>query len=258
MKLTRGFQVGDVMDRLQSNPQAIELAEKCAACTVKHRAICGALTKDELNQLNKIARRRTISSGQTIMSDEEPADFVGIVTDGVIKLTKTLSDGRQQIVGLQFASDFLGRTYNTQNNFCAEAATEVELCSFPRQDFELMLKKFPELENRLFQNTLDELDAAREWMLLLGRKTAQEKVASLLLMIASRAPNVGCRHAPELEFARFTLPLTRADLADYLCLTLETVSRQITKLKTKGVIELVDNREIIVPDIKALEQVANS
>ena len=229
---------------------------RCEKCVLRHRSICSALSESELNDFSRIARHRKIAAGQVI-NGEDDVVLANIVA-GVIKLTKTLSDGRQQIVGLQFPPDFLGRIYTERTPYFAEAATEVELCTFPRSGFETMLDRYPNLEHRLFEHTLDELDSAREWMLLLGRKTAQEKVASLLLMIASRAPNVGCHHAPELEFARFTLPLTRADLADYLGLTLETVSRQITKLKTKGIIELVDNREIIVPDIKALEEVANS
>lgn len=228
---------------------------RCENCVLRHRSICAALSEAELNDFSRIARQRKIAAGQVI-NGEDDVVLANIVT-GVIKLTKTLSDGRQQIVGLQFPPDFLGRIYTETTPYFAEAATDVELCAFPRSGFETMLNRYPNLEHRLFEHTLDELDSAREWMLLLGRKTAQEKVASLLLMMASRAPNIGCHHAPELEFARFTLPLTRADLADYLGLTLETVSRQITKLKTKGIIELVDNREIIVPDIKALEQVAN-
>lgn len=229
---------------------------RCEKCVLRHRSICSALSESELNDFSRIARQRKIAAGQVINGEDDVV--LANIVSGVIKLTKTLSDGRQQIVGLQFPPDFLGRIYTERTPYFAEAATEVELCTFPRSGFETMLDRYPNLEHRLFEHTLDELDSAREWMLLLGRKTAQEKVASLLLMIASRAPNVGCHHAPELEFARFTLPLTRADLADYLGLTLETVSRQITKLKTKGIIELVDNREIIVPDIKALEQVANS
>lgn len=176
--------------------------------------------------------------------------------EGVVKLTETLADGRQQIVGLQFPPDFLGRIYANETPYFAEAATAVELCAFPKDGFETMLERYPGLQRRLFENTLDELDAAREWMLLLGRKTAREKVASLLFMIAKRTPNVGCGHGADMNFAKFSLPLTRADLADYLGLTLETVSRQITKLKTSRIIELADNREIIVPDIDVLEEAA--
>ena len=227
---------------------------KCETCVVRHKAICAVLSEDELKDFNKIARQRLIPAGQVI-SSESDIIFANIM-EGVIKLTKTLADGRQQIVGLQFPPDFLGRIYAEETPYFAEAATNVELCAFPKSGFETMLKRYPGLERRLFENTLDELDSAREWMLLLGRKTAREKVASLLLMIAKRAPNVGCSHTPDMNFASFSLTLTRADLADFLGLTLETVSRQITKLKTEGIIKLIDNREIIVPDIEVLEDIA--
>lgn len=235
---------------------AFELPAKCDRCVVRHKAICGALSENELKDLNRIARQRRIPTGQVIAADSDIV-FANIL-DGVVKLTKTLSDGRQQIVGLQFPPDFLGRIYAKESPYFAEAATDVELCAFPKDGFERMLRQYPDLEHRLFENTLDELDSAREWMLLLGRKTARERVASLLLMIARRAPDVGCTHTPEIRFSRFSLPLTRADLADYLGLTLETVSRQITNLKKEGVIELVDNREIIVPDVDILEDVAGN
>ena len=128
--MTLTLHVDFPMDQLQINIPSMPASDKCSTCTVRHRAVCGALLEEELYYLNKAAHHKSISAGQTIMSDEEPAEFVGIITSGVIKLTKTLTDGRQQIVGLQFASDFLGRTYHTHNNFCAEAATDVEMCSF--------------------------------------------------------------------------------------------------------------------------------
>ena len=119
-----------------------------------------------------------------------------------------------------------------------------------------MLKKFPDLEHRLFERTLDELDAAREWMLLLGRKSAEEKVASFLLMLAKRAGIIGCAHSAEQSEARFVLPITRADMADYLGLTIETVSRQITRLKVAGAVRVVDQRTFMVPDTDRLADVA--
>ena len=233
---------------------SLQVPVKCDACVVRHKAICAVLTAEELADFNKIARQRLIPAGQ-IISTQDDIVFANIM-DGVVKLTKTLVDGRQQIVGLQFPPDFIGRIYSGETPYFAEAATNVALCAFPKTGFETMVKRYPGLEHQLFENTLDELDSAREWMLLLGRKTAQEKVASLLTMIAQRAPNVGCNHMPDMNVARFTLPLTRSDIADYLGLTLETVSRQITKLKSAGIIELIDNREIIVPDIEALEDIA--
>jgi CRP/FNR family transcriptional regulator len=230
----------------------------CEHCAVRHRALCGALTNEEIGYLNQISRQRVIPSGQTILSDHERPDYFANVIRGVVKLTKTLPDGRQQIVGLQFPSDFLGRPFGAHTSFFAEAATDVELCCFPKTQFEGLMQRFPGIEHRLFEHTLDELDSAREWMLLLGRKTAAEKVASFLLMIARRITQVGCKAAPGVAEARFELPLTRADMGDYLGLTIETVSRQITKLKTDGVIRLENGRWISVPKILRLEQAAET
>lgn len=123
---------------------------------------------------------------------------------------------------------------------------------FSARDVERLLTEFPDLEHRLFQLTLEELDACRDWTLLLGRKTAEERVANFLLNIALRAPNLGCHHKPSMDFVRFELPLSRADMADYLGLTIETVSRQITKLKSKNIINAPNYREIIVPSLDRL------
>lgn len=206
--------------------------------------------------MNRIARQRIVRAGQIISSDAEEGTALANIVSGVVKLSKTMADGRQQIVGLQFAPDFLGRTFTGTNPHNAEAATDVELCIFPKKEFEAVLIRHPGLERRLLQDTLDELDAAREWMLLLGRKTAQEKVATFLALLARRAPDVGCSHSQEMNFSQFTLPLTRADIADYLGLTLETVSRQMSKMKSTGVIDLLDSREIVVPDLEKLEEMA--
>ena len=167
-----------------------------------------------------------------------------------------LPDGRQQIVGLQFASDFLGRAFKDKATCHAEAVTDVELCIFPRKPFEALLNDVHDLEGRLFANTLDELDAARDWLLLLGRQSAREKVASFLLVIARRIPNIGCGASEDVDRIRFNLPLSRADMADFLGLTIETVSRQITRLKTDKLIEVEKDRTITVPSVSKLEAAA--
>jgi CRP/FNR family transcriptional regulator len=230
--------------------------QRCEHCPVRHQAVCGAMDQEQLKSLSQIAHRKKISAGQTIISDAEPIDFFANIVSGSIKLSKTLPDGRQQIVGLLFAPDFLGRAYSKSNPYTAEAATDVEICMFPNRAFERLAGEFPGLQRRLFQHTLDELDAAREWMLLLGRKTAEEKVASFLLMLARRSLLIGCKHTEPATVAGFELPLTRADMADYLGLTIETVSRQLTRLKTSGAIRLTTNRLITVPDIGRLARIA--
>jgi CRP/FNR family transcriptional regulator len=230
--------------------------DRCNRCTIRHQAFCSALSEVELQRLNQISRPRRIAPGQMVMSEEERSSFFANVVAGVVKLSKTLSDGRQQIVGLLFPPDFLGRTFVREYPCFAAAASEVELCCFPRDGFERMLREFPGLEHRLFERTLDELDSARDWMLLLGRKTAEEKVASFLLMLAKRSPSVICAHSRRSDAAMLELPLTRADIGDYLGLTIETVSRQLTRLKTRRIIRLISNRFIQVHDLGQLAAIA--
>jgi len=119
-----------------------------------------------------------------------------------------------------------------------------------------MMIRTPHIAQRLLEMTLDELDAAREWMLVLGRKTAREKIASLLAIIARRDAvlNMTKKRGPLV----FDLPLTREAMADYLGLTLETVSRQISALKNDGIISLEGKRRVTVPDFnRLLEEAAD-
>lgn len=222
----------------------------CEACEARHRGICGALEPGQLTTLAKTSFKHKADPGQELAGDAEKVESYSNVLSGVVKLTKTLSDGRQQIVGLQFAPDFLGRPFKTESQINAEAATPVSLCSFPRTSLERMMKESPGLENRLLRQTLKELDEARDWMVTLGRKTAAEKVASFLLLIAR---NVDPTASPERRSAAFDLPLTRADIADFLGLTIETVSRQLTKLRADNVIRIENNRHVIVDNLDRLE-----
>ncbi|RWM08790.1 MAG: Crp/Fnr family transcriptional regulator [Mesorhizobium sp.] len=221
----------------------------CASCEARHRGICGALGPDQLLALSKSTMRHKADAGKELVSDSRSVERFSNVLSGVVKLTKTLSDGRQQIVGLQFAPDFLGRPFQAESSLTAEAATEVELCSFPRQALERLMKEQPDLEHRLLEQKLRELDQARDWMVALGRKTAAEKIASFLLMIAR---NIDPGAGPERRRAAFELPLSRAEIADFLGLTIETVSRQITRLRGESVIRIENNRHVIVDDIGRL------
>ena len=233
------------------------LPKHCDVCTIRRRAICGALSPDEIEAMNKIAHRRYCEAGSVIIHEGEPQECFGNVLNGVVKLTKTMTDGRQHIVGLLFPSDFMGRAMRAESPYRAEAATGVELCLFPRGDFERLMQRFPELQTRLLAHTLDELDASHEWTLLLGRKNATERVATFLVMIARRAQDLGCQGAGEEDSAAFLLPLARADIADFLGLTTESVSRQITKMKRGGVIRLNGNREVEVPSVSELMTLAD-
>lgn len=231
-------------------------AFRCDGCAIRHSAICDALSEAEIQSLNRIAIRRNIPKGKAILSEGENRTVFANIVSGVVKLTKTLEDGRQHIIGLLFASDFLGRAFRSDNPYFAEAATDVQLCAFPAAEFERLLRAYPGFEHRLFRFTLTELDACQDWMLLLARKRADERVASFLLMIAKRAASVGCAHSANTLGRRFDLPLSRSEIADCLGLTIETVSRQLTLLRKQSVIELFGNREIFVPDLRRLQEIA--
>ncbi|MBO0661930.1 Crp/Fnr family transcriptional regulator [Jiella sp. MQZ9-1] len=226
-----------------------EVPVVCRACEARHRGICGALTPEQLSHLSRHTTRHRLSRDVEVTVAGEDVHHYSNVLSGVVKLTRLMADGRQQIVGLQFAPDFVGRPFRPTGEVTAEAATNVSLCSFPRVVMDDMIARSPDLERRLYQQALDELDEAREWILTLGRKTAAEKVASFLLMIAE---NIEPEAAESNGSICFELPLKRADIADFLGLTIETVSRQITKLRKARVIVVENNRSVTVPDIERL------
>lgn len=207
------------------------------------------MTADELIALAKHSRQSRFAPGDALLAESTESVTYANIMRGVVKLSKMLSDGRQQLVGLQFAPDFLGRPFANESPVTAEAASAVEACRFPKAALENMISDNPDLERRLLEQTLKELDEAREWMVTLGRKTASEKVASFLFLIATHIDPI---RSIAMGRAAFDLPLTRADIADFLGLTVETVSRQLTRLRTDAVIEITNNRHVNIPDLDNL------
>ena len=174
----------------------------CQACEARHRGVCGALNGPQLQYLNAHSSRREVNAGTELVADAESVANYSNILSGVVKLTKILADGRRQIVGLQFAPDFLGRPFRKSSEINAESATKVQLCSFPTA------------------------------MVTLGRKIAAENVASFLHLIATNVD-------PTVEGS--------GNVCFDLGLTIETVSRQITKLRKAGVIKVENNRHVTVP-----------
>jgi CRP/FNR family transcriptional regulator len=161
-----------------------------------------------------------------------------------------MEDGRRQMVGLLLPSDFVGRPGRETAAYDVVATTDLVMCCFRKRPFEDIMLTTPHVGQRLLEMTLDELDAAREWMLLLGRKTAREKIASLIAIIARR--DASLKLAKSEGQVVVDLPLTREAMSEYLGLTLETVSRQISALRKDGVIEIEGKRHIIIPDFDRL------
>ena len=220
--------------------------EKCGSCPIRHRAICARCDEDELALLEGIKSYATIEAGQPIIwRGDELTHFASIVA-GTASLTRTLEDGRTQMVGLLLPSDFIGRPGRETVDFDVVAISDVTLCQFRREPFEKLVEEVPHISHRMMEMALDELNAAREWMVLLGRKTAREKIATFLEMVVRR------ESVPFMKTQNYRLPLTREEIADFLGLTLETISRQLSALKKEGVVEFSDRRTFHVNDIGAL------
>jgi len=214
-------------------------------------AFCGVLNDEELPRLLAIFSAIEFDPHQPIIDEGEAADYLFNVTDGAVKLYKLLPDGRRQITGFLFAGDFLGIAMNEKYAYSAEALGRVSLCRFPRRKLEALLDEFPKLEKRLLGMASNELVQAQDQILLLGRKTAQEKIVSFLLNLSDRVVRRGGDPSP------ISLPMGRSDIADYLGLTTETVSRTITHLKRDGLIRLLQGGRVDLPDLAALRVLAD-
>jgi len=224
----------------------------CDQCVVRNRAICSALDAGELDALNVIGRRRTLTAGESLMWEGEESLLVANVIEGVLKLSTGTEDGREQIVGVVYPSDFIGRPFGSTTNHSVTALTDARVCVFGRRDFDSFARDHPGLEHKLLERTLGELDRTRRWMLLLGRKSAAEKVSSFLLEMTERLIEPNCQVGVEEPNRRLTLPFSRQQIADVLGLTIETVSRQFTRLKAEGIIDLPSRREVVILDSEAL------
>ncbi len=223
----------------------------CVDCPVLNQGLCGALHDQEALRLSSISWHRRFSAGQIIHAEgEKPSYFCAVMT-GVVKLMKSLPNGDQQIVGLLLPGDFLGRPFGQDSRSSAVAATHVKLCWFPRAVVEGLASESRALERWLFDRVSDELEKAQDWIVLLGRMTAEQRIATFILSVV-RSTRLGDTAAPESSGEiRIELPLSRTEIADYLGLTIETVSRQIARLRERGVITVGASRAMIIrqPDV---------
>lgn len=222
----------------------------CSACSIRNLTICAPLNDIEQTQMAAIVTNIEQPPGTPLFDEGEPADHVFNVTAGTIKVYKLLPDGRRQVTGFLFAGDFLGLANQDTYAYSAEAVTACHLCRFPRRKLEDLMTRFPKVEQRLLNIASNELAVAQEQMLLLGRKTAREKIASFLLLLAKRAQQRGQKDDS------VSVPMSRTDIGDYLGLTTETVSRTFTQLKKANLIRLLPNSQVELSQRAELEDIA--
>lgn len=219
---------------------------------MRQTALCASLRDDELEALSAIGRRKIFRSGQVVTWSGDPNSLCANIVSGALKVTASTEDGREQIVGLLYRGDFMGQPFQDEATLTVTALTETDLCLFPRPGFETALGEHCNLERQLLKRTMASLDEARKLLLSLGRMNAQERIAGFLLDVVDRtAPD-------EVQGPlRIELPISRGEMADFLGLTIETVSRQLTKLRNADVIAFdKGDRSCTIVDRDALQAIA--
>jgi CRP/FNR family transcriptional regulator, anaerobic regulatory protein len=224
--------------------------DPCSFCEARAFSVCKAVPDADLAHLAEAASVTKLGKGDVLVREDDAASCLFNVTAGALKIYKLLPDGRRQVLGFLFTGDFLGVGRRDRYGFTAEALTPVGLCRFPRRKFMRLLDACPALERELLCRASSELSAAQEQMLLLGRKTARERIASFLQAVSVRTERLG---APA---DLIHLPMTRTDIADYLGLTTETVSRVFTDLRRQGRIHLAGSGAVRLLDPAGLAAIA--
>lgn len=225
------------------NPVNSPTPGQCGDCEARHVGLCDALCDEDLGFLARVAQRVVIPAGKTFIDEGSPASHFYDINHGDVRVFKSLADGRRQITGFMGIGHFLGLALSGQYAFSAEAITDVKLCRFDRGPLLEVFAEFPALERKLLDVATHEMVIAQEQMLLLGRKTAIERVSSFLISWSERSTSCP---AGTLNTAaeKLSLPMSRTDLADYLGLTTETVSRSFSQLKRDGLIAFTDVHEV--------------
>jgi CRP/FNR family nitrogen fixation transcriptional regulator len=195
--------------------------------------------------IHDAGERRTFAKGDELFVEGEPADFFYKVISGTVQTSKLLSDARRQIDSFHLAGDIFGFEGGAGYSVTAEAVEDTTVVAFRRSSFHSLVRAYPVFADQLMSAMVASLKRARDHMLLLGRRTPQEKVAMFLLDIARRLR----------KGDRFELPMRRADIADYLGLTKETVSRTLTQMSRDGLIKLeAIGRIVLLSDKASLQQ----
>lgn len=224
----------------------------CLGCEVRSSALCGVLNGNELAKLKALSWTIALAPGQPLFHEGDEATRVFTLTRGNLKLYKLLADGRRQVTGFMFPGDFLGISIDDEHAFTAESLDESQLCWFPRTRFDGFVDDHGAMERELYRLAAHELAAAQQQMVLLGRKTAAERLASFFLMLAEK---LGKSTPAPVRFV--DLSMSRSDIADYLGLTKETVSRVLSMLKRGRLIRLEALDRVEILDREGLREIAD-
>lgn len=215
-------------------------------------SVCGDLSDTELAKLQTTMGSIDLDKGQCLIDQGATIENLYIVTHGSLRLLKVLEDGRQQITGFVFPGDFIGVRAGAHSNYAVEALTPSRVCIFPYSSLKRVMEAHPSMLDRLIGKADTELTKAYNHMILLGQKTVHERVSSFFCDLVEQ---IG-KHQPEQGPGAYalTLSMPRRDIADYLALRSETLSRVLKDLKSGGFIREETRTKIIIPSLPALRE----
>ena len=206
---------------------------RCLACACRSLSICSVLDEADLLELERMGRHVHLAAHETLFTAGQEAKSVHNIVAGVARLYKLLPDGRRQIIGFALPGDFLGLAISERYTFSVDAIDAVSACRFPAEVFSQFVRARPQLLVRMNELAARELAQAQEQMLLLGRRSAEEKIAAFLVAWRERLAQIGDARKT------IALPMSRQDIADYLGLTIETVSRTLTRFEREKMLVIV-------------------
>ena len=209
--------------------------------------LLNALPPEVTARLLSQATLRDVAAGDIILDRAARSAEVGYVLDGMLAMLQVLEDGRKHIVGLLVPTDIYGRVFDGPSGYRIEALSPTRILSFPRDFFEAVLRDNPEAERLFLVHLLDEVDAAREWLLLISGRTAVNRLAAFLTILLRRSTFRRTGGQAEVH-----VPLSRKDLAHYLGARPETLSRAFHDLERKGVLRIVTPHHFTITNEEAL------
>ena len=223
------------------------LITRCNICKVRTYSFCRCLDEDKIHLFSHISFEKRFSNKETIFLQNDPARHLYNITEGNVKVYQLLDDGRIQIIGFLYPGDFFGSYSNNKYNYCAESIGDLKTCVFDQKILDNYLDENPVLAKELLNKTSFELTLAQDRLTVLGKLKATERITKFLLNISEQRKRIGWKNNP------ISLPMTRQDIADYLGLTIETVSREISNLKTLNVIKGITSKKFFLTDFEKLE-----
>ena len=224
-----------------------QLVNRCSICKVRTYSFCRCLDEDRLKDFSNVSFEKSFLNKQNIFLQNDQSDYLYNITEGNVKIYQLLDDGRIQIIGFLYPGDFFGSYRNNKYNYCAEAIGDLKTCVFNQKILDKYLDENPILAKELLNKTSFELTLAQDRLTVLGKLNAAERLVKFLLNISEQRNRIGWKNNP------ISLPMTRQDVADYLGITIETVSRELSNLKTSNIIKIITSKQIYLSNTEELK-----